>query len=91
MSIYIKKMQQLCFLQHEKKSFYYHKITNYIKASEKGKDALDDNAEVIFQDYYNGLQNINKNVKTLTTITIVYCIIILIGVLGFLFQLFKLL
>ena len=90
MSIYIKKMQQLSVLQHEKKSFYYHKIANYIKASEKGKDALDDNAEVIFH-YYNGLQNINKNVKTLTTITIVYCIIILIGVLGFLFQLFKLL
>ena len=61
MSIYIKKMQQLCFLQHEKKSFYYHKITNYIKASEKGKDALDDNAEVIFQYYYNGFQNVKNN------------------------------
>ena len=83
-------MQHLCFLQQEKNSFYYHKISNYNKASEKCKEALDDNAEVIFH-YYNGLQNINKNVKTLTTITIVYCIIILIGVLGFLFQLFKLL
>ena len=84
-------MQHLCFLQQEKNSFYYHKISNYNKASEKCKEALDDNAEVIFQDYYNGLQNINKNVKTLTTITIVYCVIILLDVLGFLFQLFKLL
>ena len=91
MSNYIKKMHQLSLLQHEKKSFYYHKITNYNKASEKCKEALDNNAEVIFQDYYNGMQNINKNVKTLTTITIVYCIIILLGVLGFLFQLFNLL
>jgi hypothetical protein len=90
MSIYIAKMGQLALLQKEKKSFVYNKIANYKMASDEEKKALDDNAEVIFQYYYNNrLQNINKNVKTLTTITIIYFVLNLIGIGFLLYQQLK--
>ena len=63
----------------------------YQKANDEGKKALDDNAETIFNTYFNinDTQNIKKNVFTITIIMVVYEALSLLSLLFIVFGALK--
>lgn len=82
MSKYLTKLGQLSLINKKDRSVYYRLISGYNKSSDDEKKALDDNADILIEQYLNtDVQNINKNVKTLTTIAVIYFIISVFGLL----------
>jgi len=84
-------LQRLGFLSNLESGLSTHLFVKYQKANDEDKKALDDNAETIFNTYFNddNNQNIKKNVFTMTIIMVVYAALSLLSVLLIVFGFLK--